>query len=243
LNSFALVVGIGAALGLYRISRQQSGQWLDAALLSLALALLGARLGYVALNWGFFSAHLSEILQFWLGGLNDGGAVIGGLVGLGLAAAGRRVSPFRLADQLYPLLPPLSVAAWLGCWLSGTAYGALLPNTAWWAVPSLDESGLALGRLPVQLLASLCLLIFYWLLELLTPIPRPAGWLFSLAAVWMALVNLIATLLRADPAPLWGRLRADTWINLFLVLFFLALFVWSQFKARHLLKGSTQPIP
>ena len=177
-------------------------------------------------------------MQIWLGGLNDAGALAGGVVGIVIAARIRKISPGRLADLLYPLLPPLAVGVWLGCWLSGTAYGLELPAGTWWAVPVQDESGLVSGRLPVQLIAALALLIFYWLLELLTPMPRPAGWLFSLAASWLSLVNLVASLLRADPAPRWGQLRADTWLNLVLVLLFFTLFVWAQFQARRQAKGS-----
>jgi len=237
-NGFAIAVGLGAALGLYRVSRQQSGQWLDSALFALACSLLGARLGYVGLNANYFSSHPGEILQIWLGGLNDAGALAGGVLGGFIAARIRRFPVGRLVDQLYSLLPPLAVGAWLGCWLSGTAYGLQLPAGSWWAVPAQDEGGLVTGRLPVQMVAAIALLIFYWLLEQLTPMPRPAGWLFSLAASWLALVNLVASLLRADPAPRWGELRADSWLNLILVLLFFALFVWAQFQARRQTKGS-----
>lgn len=238
MNGFAIAVGIGAALGLYRVSRQQSGQWLDSALFALAFSLVGARLGYAWLNQVYFAAHPGEIMQLWLGGLNDAGALVGGVVGILVAARIRRISAGRLADLLYPLLPSLAVGVWLGCWLSGTAYGLEMPAGTWWAVPVQDESGLVSGRLPVQLLAAVALLIFYWLLELLTPMPRPAGWLFSLAASWLSLVSLVASLLRADPALRWGQLRADTWLNLVLVLLFFTFFVWAQFLARRQAKGS-----
>lgn len=44
-------------------------------------AVLGARLYYVALDWGYYSSHLREILAFQNGGLSIHGALLGGFLG------------------------------------------------------------------------------------------------------------------------------------------------------------------
>jgi len=44
-------------------------------------AVLGARLYYVALDWAYYSAHMSEILAFRQGGLSIHGALLGGFLG------------------------------------------------------------------------------------------------------------------------------------------------------------------
>lgn len=238
MNAFAVAVGLGAAFGLYRVSRQRSGLWLDAALIVLALALVGARIGYGVVNFPHFSAYPLEILQFWRGGLVAPGALIGGFLGLLLAAALEKVALLRLADWLYPLIPPLAVGAWLGCWLSGVAYGALLPQNAWWGVHAIDESGQVAMRLPVQLGAAVALAAFYYLMETLTPLPRPSGWFFSLAVSWLALISLVASFLRADPTPAWRGLRLDTMVDLVVFIPFFGLFVWLNFAARKKAKGS-----
>lgn len=239
MNEYAIAIGLGATLGLYRISRQRSGQWLDGALLVLFCALLGARAGYALDNWTYFSAHPLESLQIWLGGLSAPGALTGGLLGILLAALILRVNPLRLADWYYPLIPPLAVGAWLGCWLNGVAYGALLPPGTWWGLPALDESGALALRVPVQLGAASALVIFYILMERLTPLPRPSGWLFCLAASWLTLVGLVTSLLRADPQPIWHQLRLESWtyVALFIPLFggLAAL----TFKARREEKGKS----
>ena len=41
---------------------------------------LSARLYYVIFNWEYYSAHMSEILQIWQGGLAIHGGIIGGLL-------------------------------------------------------------------------------------------------------------------------------------------------------------------
>jgi phosphatidylglycerol---prolipoprotein diacylglyceryl transferase len=232
LNGFAIVLGLGAALGLLRVSRQRSGQWLDAGLLVLLGALLGARLGYVLVHLPYYAAHPAEILALKAGGLSANGAVLGWGLGLALAALIFRVRFLRLADWLYPLLPPLAVTGFLASWLAGVAYGPQLPAGTWWGIPAPDESGLAALRWPLQPAAALALLVFYWLMEQLILLPRPSGWLFSLAASWYIVIDLVVSLLRADPQPAWGALRLATLGDLVALIFSLGLLAALTFIDR-----------
>ena len=234
MNLFALTLGLGASLGLYRVSRQRSGQWLDAALLVLLLSLIGARLGFAAERYEYFSSHLGEILAFYKGGLSAGGAVVGWVLGLGLASALHRVPVLRMADWLYPLIPPLAIAGLMASWLAGSGYGPALPAGTWWGVPTPDETGLLSPRWPLQPVAALALLFFYMLMEMLTPLPRPSGWLASLASAWFASILLVVSMLRADPVPVWGQqqIHVDTLSSLIFLAFFLGLLVVLTFIAR-----------
>ncbi len=241
-NPYAVAIGLGAAIGLYRINRQRAGLWVDAALIVLAAAFVGARAAYVILNQAYYSQHPIETLEVWRGGLAAPGAMVGGALGLLLAAALVKTHVLRLADWLYPLIPPLAVGAWLGCWLVGVAYGPELPAGTWWGVRAPDESGMIALRAPIQLVAAVALAVFYWLMETLTPLPRPSGWLFSLAASWLVLVSLVTSLLRVDPVPLWRDLRVDTMAYLIVFIPFYGLFSWLNFIARKKPKGPGQTI-
>lgn len=240
MNAYAIAVGIGAALGLFRVSRQRSGQWLDAGLIVLAFSLIGARIAYALLNAAYFRTHPLEVLEVWRGGLSAPGAVLGGTLGLVLAAALNKARVLRLADWLYPLIPPVAIGAWLGCWLTGVAYGPERPAGTWWAVQAIDEAGVMAARMPVQLGAALALAVFYYLMETLTPLPRPSGWLCSLGVSWLVLVSLVASFLRVDPTPLWNDLRLDTWVYLVLLVPYFGLFAWLNFAARKNPKGPVQ---
>jgi prolipoprotein diacylglyceryltransferase len=230
-NAFTLWVGLGAALGLWRVARsapqRQAGFWVNTGLLALLACLAGARLFYTWVNRDYFAGRLLEIPQVWLGGLSWPGAVAGAwlaLLYLGYSyrtPRGGRAPLGWLGDRLYPLLPPLAVTTWLGCWMSGVAYGPPAPAGAWWGAPSLDESGTYTLHWPLQPLAALSLLGFFWLLETRVRPLRPPGQQAGLAAFGLLLHLLAASLLRADPAPTWGGLRVDTWM----ALAFLAGFV------------------
>jgi prolipoprotein diacylglyceryltransferase len=232
-NAFSVWVGLGAMIGLWRVAhsapQRQMGIWVNAGLFVLGLTLVGARISYVVTNWDFFAAHWIEAPQLWLGGLTWPGALGG--AGLALIWLGfqNRASRSRaatiplgwLGDRLYPLLPPLAITIWLGCWQSGVAYGASMPAGAFGGVPSLDENGVYGLRFPLQPLSALTLLFYFVLLETRLKPLRPAGRLSGLAIAGLLVNLLAASFLRVDPAPYWRGLRLDAWIAMiYLALLF-----------------------
>jgi prolipoprotein diacylglyceryltransferase len=173
--------------------------------------------------------------MLWLGGLAWTGAVAGAGLALILLAFQYRASLNRLSphtahlplgplgDYLYPLLPPLAVTVWLGAWQVGIAYGAALPAGTFGGIPALDESGVTSLRFPLQPLAALTLLVFFWLLETRVKLTFSAGRLAGLAIAGLLLHTIAFSLLRADPAPYWSGLRVDTWLGMLYLIFFITL--------------------
>lgn len=235
-NGFSLWVGFGAALGLWRVWRsapeRQASEWIDLGLLSLFGALIGARLYYVWLNWDYFVTHKDEIAQVSQGGLGWPGAAAGAaaVILLFLILQARPGSRRRarhsigvIGDRLYPLLPPLAVSAWLGCWQIGASYGAVMPDETWWAVLTPDETGAASLRFPLQALAAASLLLFFWLVESRQKTPRTVGHLSEVGLTGLLLHLLAFSLLIAEPAPTWNGLRIETWAAILLLALFLIL--------------------
>jgi len=228
-SAFAFLVGLGASLGLWRViqhvPRWQASRWMNSALITLLGCLLGSRIAYVAFHTSYYASHLLETVEIWKGGLAWPGAVAGGLVGLAAVAFIWRIPLALLADRVMPLAPPLAIAVWLGCWPSGVAYGVRTPPGAWWGVPTRDETGAVYTRFPVQPLAALTLVIFFWWLEMKSvPLEHP-GRLASLAGLGLAVNLLVFSFLRADPSQLWIGLRPDVWIALGLGLFCLLAYI------------------
>jgi phosphatidylglycerol---prolipoprotein diacylglyceryl transferase len=222
-SAFAFLVGLGASLGLWRViqrvPRWQASRWMNSALITLLTSLMGSRIAYVAFHSSYYAAHRLEIVEIWKGGLAWPGAITGGLLGLVVVTFIWRIPLGLLADRLIPLASPLAIAVWLGCWQSGVAYGARLPQGAWWGVPTRDETGAVYVRFPLQPLAALTLVIFFWWLEM-RGVPREyPGRLASLAGLGLAVNLLVFSFFRADPTQLWGGLRPDVWMALGLGLF------------------------
>jgi phosphatidylglycerol---prolipoprotein diacylglyceryl transferase len=222
-SAFAFLVGLGASLGLWRViqrvPRWQASRWMNSALITLLGSLLGSRIVYVAFHTSYYAAHRLEAVEIWKGGLSWPGAVAGGLVGLVAVATIWRLPIALLADRLMPLASPLAIAVWLGCWQSGISYGGRLPPGAWWGIPTRDETGAVYTRFPVQPLAALTLVIFFWWLELKSFPREHPGRLASLAGLGLAVNLLIFSFLRADPSQLWIGVRPDVWMALGLGLF------------------------
>jgi prolipoprotein diacylglyceryltransferase len=252
-NGFALWVGLGTALGLWRavrgVSPQQASGLINIALFLLMLAFIGARLFYVGINWDYFAIHAAEIPQFWRGGLAWPGAIAGAWLALlsmfisNLPPRGRRVSLGVLSDRLYPLLAPVCVTAWLGSWQIGTAYGFSLPAGTWWAIPGLDETGYNL-HWPLQPLAALTLLIFFTFLEAGGKIMRQPGQISAAAVLGLLLHLLAASMLRGDPEPHLVAVRLDVLMALIYLVLFVIFLVFYNLIHRSLKKHSfSKPRP
>jgi phosphatidylglycerol:prolipoprotein diacylglycerol transferase len=232
--SFAMIVGVGAVLGLawaaWRAPARQAGLYVDGGLWVLFGSLLASRLAFVVVNWSYFQTHFDEALQVWLGGLSWPGALAGGLFSLVMFALFNHASLGELADGLTYLLLPLVVASWMGCWQLGCAYGRAVQ--AWWSLPTVDEWGVWALRWPVQLFGALLAVAAFFLLEWGRPRLKRSGQAGSLALLSFAVLMAGLSLLRADPLQSWRVLRLDTWAALFFIILSIPLCVVSFFPRR-----------
>ena len=101
--------------------------------------ILGARLGFVIQEFGYFEHHLAEIFAFRAGGLSFHGGLVGGLIAGLIVLNKRRVLNqfWLLADvAAAPLLLGAAIGR-LGNWANQELYG--YPTTLPWAI-SIDPA-------------------------------------------------------------------------------------------------------
>jgi len=229
----SLLIALGVSLGLWWISQQKTyrlaNAQVSAGLWFLAGALAGARAVHVIVDWGYFQDHLLEIFQFQLGGLSWPGAIIGAVLGL-LLYLRLMNKPFgQISDAMVPLMGLLAISVWLGCWFDGCAYGSM--TSAWWGIPSRDEWGLSHPRVPLQLLGATLTIAVFWVLDRFAHrLKLKPGTLFGLTSLGLCLLLLIASLLRADPAPEWKGLRLETYAGFLLTGLALATVAGINFR-------------
>jgi phosphatidylglycerol:prolipoprotein diacylglycerol transferase len=231
--SLALVVGIALSFGLgLRRSGLRFAALLDVSLAAFAGSVAGARVVHVLLNWAYFSENLAEALHPEAGGLDWHGALIGGLLGLALAARWRRLSIRALLESFAPALPLLAFAGWLGCGAAACGYGAevdtLARYPAFVAVETGDVYGIIAPRYNTQgfgMALAVALLGAYLLLQW-------RGWLAG-RRFW-ALLGLFSLGMfaigfwRGDAVPVLAGLRADQWMDTVFVFCGIALTLYNK---------------
>lgn len=199
IHSWGAVVAAAFAIALYLMYRDSKrvkidpAKVLDFGLLTLVLALLGARLMYVLLDIGHFVNNPAEILMLQNGGLSIHGGLIGGLIAGIIFTRRNNISFFRLADlTAAPLILGQAIGR-LGCFLAGICYGKIteLP----WAIKFEGIPGL---RHPTQLYESgLDFMIFAFLWAYRKKI-RFEGQLFLIYVITYSVARSIVESFRDD---------------------------------------------
>ncbi len=203
---FSVFIALGTGLGLYQVFRQappqQAIRCLDASVFLLFCAIIGARSSYVGLNLSYYLDNPLEAFLINQGGLVWEGAIGGVVLALPFTARDFELPAAVLADSVAQLIPPLGVAAWLGCWMAGCGCAAAVSPSYWWAIPSPDATGLAAARFPLQPAAALVLMMECLLVESFTGRKSRSGLLAGRFGLALGLNLLLFSFYTVDPAPL-----------------------------------------
>ena len=214
----------------------------DAAFWALVAGIAGGRIGYVLANQEYFVENFREAFYIWEGGLAFQGAFLAGLLALFLYSAYHKLPFLALADTAALGLALGQVFGWLGCLMSGCAYGLESHGaTSILAHLSLylpDIYGINAPRFATQPLASALSLVIFTLLwttrrrwpfdyaqgrpfdpsvELRASSaqegPLP-GFAFTLYLLLYAGGQFLLEFTRGDEAVYWGPWRISQWIYL-----------------------------
>ena len=137
-----LEVGLVCGLGLACLEGKRRGvapeRIVDAALWAVVAGIVGGRVGYVLANQEYFAENFGEAFYIWEGGLAFQGAFLAGLLALFLYSAYHKLPSLALADTAALGLALGQVFGWLGCLMSGCAYGLESHGATFLARLSLD---------------------------------------------------------------------------------------------------------
>jgi phosphatidylglycerol:prolipoprotein diacylglycerol transferase len=205
--AFAAGTGFMARYGDRRVITP--AECLDFALYCLVGAVLGARLLFVALDWGLYAEHPSRLLNVWEGGLSFHGGLLGAVLAAGVFCLVRRKSFPAILDQSAPGVALGYAFARLGCFLNGCCHGH--PCDLPWAMRFPHGTLPDVPVHPTQLYALLAsLAIFVILIKLRGKFPRP-GHLFLF---YLAIYSVARFLLEFTRAGTTGRLlKSIPWMT------------------------------
>ncbi|MBU0605597.1 MAG: prolipoprotein diacylglyceryl transferase [Candidatus Omnitrophica bacterium] len=132
--SYGVMVAVGFSTVAFLVYRRASkfgvnrDMVIDYLILVLVSGVIGARILYVFLNFGYYKADPIEILNLSKGGLVWYGGFIAAILASVWFANKRRVDLWSIADLLAPYIALGQAFGRIGCYLNGCCYGIPAPE-------------------------------------------------------------------------------------------------------------------
>lgn len=206
-----ILMGVGLTAALVRRNRQVGSSWLDAILILLVAGMVGGRVVFVITNWTYYQENMDEIGLVWRGGLSYHGALLAGILALGIWSLGRDRSFGYYAGLLAPAIALVSAFGWLACWFEGCAFGqetVIGPLAA--DLP--DSFGVFGLRYQTQLMGLILSILTFVLIIVARRWLRPVT-LFFLTLLLLSAGRGVVSLFRGDAIPMIGQYRLDTLVD------------------------------
>ncbi len=129
----AIAIAVGISLADYfgeKYFGLKKDTIVDLAPYLIIFGIIGARLYYCLLDYGFYLRFPTEIFAIRHGGISIHGAILGGAIGLFIYAKRHKFSAIKLADVVAVVLPLSQAIGRWGNFFNSEAYG--LPTTLPW---------------------------------------------------------------------------------------------------------------
>lgn len=235
----AIVVGVWVAIRQARAKGYSAELIFDFMILALPLAIIGARLYYVAFEWDYYSQHLSEIIAVWNGGIAIYGAIIGGILAGVILAVWRKFPFGRLMDFT---MPGLAVGQAIGRWgnfVNQEAFGNTITNPAlqwfpyavyiekkWTGTAWVTDSWVQATFFYESMwdLGVFVLLLWY------ARRARHDGEVMALYLIAYGIGRLWIEGLRVSTLQLWPGMPVSQFVSLVIILIGVVYMLWAHFK-------------
>ncbi len=211
---------LGILLGVLRAKRRgwKSDLMLDFILLAVPLAVVGARLYYVAFEWQQYAHNFIDIFAVNKGGLAIYGAVIGGFFAAFLFSRATKFPFLKLIDLAIPSLILGQVLGRWGNFINQEAFGELVTNPALQFFPvSVYIQSLGEWHQATFFYESFCNSILFVVTLLLGRKHPKDGTLLSAYFIGYGLIRLFVEGLRTDSLYLAGSIRVSQLLSALLI--------------------------
>jgi phosphatidylglycerol:prolipoprotein diacylglycerol transferase len=215
---YGVIIGFGALLGLWLAVREserrglQKDTFVDVVMIAVPVAILSARLYYVAFKWDFYSANPEKILAIWEGGIAIHGALIGSFLTGYFFSRAKKISFWKLVDIAAPsILLGQAIGRW-GNFMNQEAHGGPVTRAF---LESLYLPDFIINQMyidgtyyhPTFLYESLWNLLGVIVLIALRKVNLRRGELFLTYLIWYSIGRFFVEGLRTDSLMLTESLR------------------------------------
>ncbi len=231
---YGLIICIGMILGcavvLHNATKKEGfgfDSFLDYFIFCIPVAVIGARVMYVAAKWEDYDSFF-DMIAIWKGGIAIYGAVIAGALTVFIVAKIKKQNPLKVFDAMVPgLLLGQAIGRW-GNFVNGEAFGT---NTdlPW---------GMMVGGVgpvhPTFLYESLITFTGFLLaMFVVYRFKKSDGQVFCFYLVWYGIGRTLVESLRTDSLYI-GSLRLAQCIGIFTALLGVVLFVVLTLVKKHI---------
>ncbi|MBQ1372056.1 MAG: prolipoprotein diacylglyceryl transferase [Oscillospiraceae bacterium] len=207
---YGVVIALGFLLGIYYLSRRARDfgtdfdRITDAFLITVPIAIVCARLYYVAFRWDVYKDDPISACYIWEGGIAIYGGVLGAILGLVIFAKFRKQKLTPYLDLLALGLPiGQSIGRW-GNFFNREAYGAEIFDKFFLRMGIANTEGVMHYWHPTFLYESIWNLVGFVLLHFLSRKRRYDGQCFLQYVAWYGLGRVWIEGLRTDSLYLPG---------------------------------------
>ncbi|ART77992.1 prolipoprotein diacylglyceryl transferase [Sutcliffiella horikoshii] len=233
---YGAIIGTGALLGLWLATRESERRGLnkdvfvDLVLFAIPIAILCARLYYVAFQWDHYSQNPGDILKIWEGGLAIHGGLIGAITTGVIFARIRGISFWKLADIGAPsILLGQAIGRW-GNFMNQEAHGGEVTRAF---LEGLNLPDFIINQMyingtyyhPTFLYESIWNFVGVGLLLLLRKVNLRRGELFLSYVIWYSIGRYFIEGMRTDSLMLTESLRIAQVISIGLIVLAIALII------------------
>lgn len=210
----------------------------DLLIWAVPLAIVGARIYYVAFEWENYKDNPAEIIAIWNGGIAIHGALIASVI-VAYIFTKRRNTPFlKVADILAPsILIGQAIGRW-GNFINQEAHGgevsrSFLENLAIpdWIINQMYIDGAYYH--PTFLYESLWSLVGIIILLLLRRVNLVRGEMFFFYMIWYSIGRFFIEEMRTDSLYVIGELRAAQLVSVAAIVIGLAFIIYRRVKLKN----------
>lgn len=250
---YGLIIGIGILLGYIFATREgerlgvSKDLFADLLIWAIPIAIICARLYYVAFEWDFYGKNPVNIIKIWEGGLAIHGGLIGAVLTGIIFARVKKVSFWKLADIAAPsIILGQAIGRW-GNFMNQEAHGEEVSRLF---LENLHLPEFIINQMyidgayyhPTFLYESLWNIVGFILLILLRKVNLRRGELFLTYLIWYSVGRFFIEGMRTDSLMIGEQLRAAQTISITIIMAALIImFVRRKMglaNARYLDKGS-----
>ena len=210
-------------------TRFSEDQALSAAIWAIVMGFLGAKVLYWIVELDQIIADPSYLLHTLREGFVFYGALIGGLLGVAIYAASKKLPFFSLTDYFIPALVIGHAFGRIGCVFAGCCYGMECDCAISIVFPEGGAAPAGIPLLPVQIMESAFLFLLcaflVWRLSKQKPFGTVSGWYMVLYGAWRFTIEFF----RSDARGSVGVLSTSQFISIFVLLGGVALLLLVKF--------------